>query len=393
MSSRRHDIAIAGGGLAGGLIALALTRARPDLSVVLVEEGEVLGGNHRWSWFESDLDAQGNALLATMRKTSWDGGYDVAFPGLVRHLSTPYVSLASADFDAALRRELPAEVIRCRAAIAGLDAQGIHLASGEDIPARAVIDCRGFEPTTHLNGGWQVFMGRHMRTPRPHGITRPLIMDARVEQVGGYRFVYVLPLGVDEVFIEDTYYADSPVLDRRVLGARIEAYCGSHRLEGQVLGNETGVLPVITGGNFAAWQAEGRIPGVARAGTRALLCHPLTSYSLPQAIETALAVAADADLPGEQMAAMLESRAAAHWRRTGFYRMLGRMLFDAGEADSRYRVFRRFYGLSQPLVERFYAARSSLFDKARVLCGVPPVPVGEAIGAILGQGRQLEMSA
>ena len=69
--------------------------------------------NHRWSWFESDLDAQGNALLATMRKTSWDGGYDVAFPGLVRHLSTPYVSLASADFDAALRRELPAEVIRC----------------------------------------------------------------------------------------------------------------------------------------------------------------------------------------------------------------------------------------------------------------------------------------
>jgi len=145
MSSRRHDIAIAGGGLAGGLIALALTRARPDLSVVLVEEGEVLGGNHRWSWFESDLDAQGNALLATMRKTSWDGGYDVAFPGLVRHLSTPYVSLASADFDAALRRELPAEVIRCRAAIAGLDAQGIHLKSGEDIPARAVIDCRGFE--------------------------------------------------------------------------------------------------------------------------------------------------------------------------------------------------------------------------------------------------------
>ena len=40
---------------------------------------------------------------------------------------------------------------------------------------------------------------------------------------------------------------------------------------------------------------------------------------------------------------MIEERARAHWRRTGFYRRLGRMLFGAGSADERYKVFERFY--------------------------------------------------
>ncbi len=67
-------------GLAGGLIALALRRARPELSVVLIEQDEVLGGNHRWSWFATDLPDGGEALLAPFRKTEW-AGYDVRFPG------------------------------------------------------------------------------------------------------------------------------------------------------------------------------------------------------------------------------------------------------------------------------------------------------------------------
>ena len=63
----RADIAIIGGGLAGGLIALALRRADPSLTVLLVEAEETLGGNHRWSWFESDLPEGGEALLAPFR--------------------------------------------------------------------------------------------------------------------------------------------------------------------------------------------------------------------------------------------------------------------------------------------------------------------------------------
>jgi lycopene beta-cyclase len=52
------DLAILGGGLAGGLIALALRARRPDLRLVLVEGAETCGGNHIWSFFDSDVDTQ-----------------------------------------------------------------------------------------------------------------------------------------------------------------------------------------------------------------------------------------------------------------------------------------------------------------------------------------------
>jgi lycopene beta-cyclase len=224
---------------------------------------------------------------------------------------------------------------------------------------------------------------------RPHRVKRPVIMDATVEQLGGYRFVYVLPIGSHEIFVEDTYYADTPELDRSALSSRIDSYCNQHGWHGEILGSETGVLPVITGGSFARFQAEHRIPGVSCAGVRGGFTHPLTSYSLPLAVEIALLIARDADLPGEQLAAILESRARSHWNRTRFYRTLGSMLFGAAKPEQRYKIFERFYRLPQPLIERFYSARSTRFDRMRVLCGRPPVPLGGALAALTRSGKPM----
>lgn len=373
---------IAGGGLAGGLIALAVARARPDLTLRLVEGGASLGGNHRWSWFASDLSPAANALLQPIRTTCWDLGNAVFFPSHSRQLSTPYRSIASADFASALERELAPQTLVLGRQVAALDARGVTLASGERISARSVIDARGFVPSAHLTGGWQVFMGRHLRTERPHGLTRPVIMDASVEQLGGYRFVYVLPLGVHELFVEDTYYQDTPALDRASLSTQIDRYCQQNGWAGMILGSETGVLPVITGGDPVRYLAEQSTPGVALAGGRGLLVHPLTSYTLPFAAQTALAIAADADLPGDQLAAKLLARSKGHWRAMGFYRLLGSMLFGAAEPDRRAAIFERFYRLPEPLVERFYSGRSTLADKARILIGRPPVPLHRAARAL-----------
>ena len=391
--SNAVDLAIVGGGLAGGLIALAVQRAQPRLSLALIEAGESFGGNHRWSWFESDLGIEAEALLSCFAQKTWSGGHSVSFPGFERHLAANYRSLASGDFDSVLRRLLPQQAIRTRSRVAALDAGGVTLESGERITARAVIDCRDFAPTPHLTGGWQVFVGHHIRTARPHGLAAPIIMDADVAQHGAYRFVYSLPLAEDEVFVEDTYYTDDPVLDRQALAGRIAAYCEERGWAGKVIGEEAGVLPVVTGGDAPAHRAALALPGVALAGARGLFAHPLTSYTLPFAAENALAIARAVGMPGPALAALIDARAAAHWRATRYYRDLGRMLFQAAEPDARWRIFARFYSLPEPLIERFYSGRSTTWDKLRVLTGRPPVPIHRGLAALLGKGAPLVQEA
>ena len=403
--AKQFDCVIVGGGLAGGLIALALHRARPTMRLALVEAGRTIGGNHRWSWFESDLCEDGRALLSGFRKTDWDDGYDVVFPEYRRTLATGYRSMASSDFHEGLMRALPEEALYLGRKAVSLDAHGVDLAAPEfgepeRLEARCVIDCRSFAPSPHLRGGWQVFLGRHMRFAEPHAVSRPVIMDATVDQLaphgngGAYRFVYVLPLGVHDVFVEDTYYADEPDLDRSALSGRIDRYANAQGWRhAEIVGHEAGVLPVLTGGDFSAYQNSIRIPGVAVAGARGGFTHPLTSYTMCIAVENALAVAREADLTGEQLAAMFESRARRHWRRTAYYRLLAKMLFLAAKPERRVEVFQRFYRLKRGLIERFYAARSGPFDKLRVLAGRPPVPVPAAIAAIFKRGTPLKPEA
>lgn len=382
-------MAIVGGGLAGGLTALAVHRAHPDLSLAVFEAGDCFGGNHRWSWFKNDIEDAARGLLVGFVKTDWAGGYDVRFPAYSRTLKSTYRSMASRDFDAHLRRELPQDALQLRTRVAGLREDGIVLEDGTGIEAGIVVDCRDFEPTAHLRGGWQVFMGRHIRTPAPHEVAHPIVMDAAVTQHGAYRFVYTLPLSDTELFVEDTYYADSPVLDREALSARIDEYCASQGWHGETIGSETGVLPVITGGDFRAYRRDLGMAGVVRAGARGGFVHPLTSYTLPFAASNAIAIAHNARLPGRELAELMEARAKEHWKATAFYRHLGRMLFLGAAPEERYRIFERFYTLREPLIERLYSGQSTWRDKARILTGKPPIPIQDGLIALLGKSAPL----
>ncbi len=402
MNDSQFDCAIVGGGLAGGLIALALHRARPGFRIALIEAGRTIGGNHRWSWFDSDLSEEGRALLAGFRQTRWDAGYDVQFPKYRRTLDTAYRSMASSDFHEGLMRELPDGTVMLGRKATALDARGVDLGStdfgkAERIEARTVIDCRSFQPSEHLRGGWQVFLGRHMRLDEAHGVERPVIMDAAVDQLAphgngsSYRFVYVLPLGAHDVFVEDTYYADDPRLDRSALSGRIDQYVREQGWrDPEIVGHEAGVLPVLTGGDFDAYRRQIEIEGVAVAGARGGFTHPLTSYTMCIAVENALVAAREADLTGPQLAALFASRARSHWKRTAYYRLLARFLFFAAKPEKRVKVFQRFYRLRRGLIERFYAARSNPFDKLRVLWGEPPVPIPAAIAAMFKSGEPLK---
>lgn len=395
-----HDVIIVGGGLAGGLIALALHRHAPDCRFLVIEAGRSFGGHHRWSWFETDIRPKARTLMAGFDLNGWDEGYDITFPRLGRTLPTSYRSLASAEFHAKLIAELPAECVMLETKAASLDADGVKLADGTRLVAKRVIDCRPFKPSKALSGGWQVFLGQQFRCETPHGLTRPIIMDASVDQLAphgngaAYRFVYVLPLSPTDVFIEDTYYADQPKMDADVLKGRVAEYAHRNGWKGEVVDQEAGILPVISGGDINAALAEVAIPGVALAGARGGFSHPLTSYTLPFAVDNALAIAhliaSNPALTGEELADFCKRRSKRHWRTTAYYRMLSRMLFEAAEPDKRVVVFEHFYALQGKLVERFYAGRSTWPDRLRILTGKPPVAIPRAIRALFSSGKPLD---
>ncbi|MES2337053.1 MAG: lycopene beta-cyclase CrtY [Pseudomonadota bacterium] len=378
------DVAIVGGGLSGGLIALALTARRPDLRVVIVDRGESLGGNHIWSFFGSDIDRANRDLVIPLVAHVWQG-YDVAFPARRRTLPANYYSVTNEKLDSAVHAALPPERILTGRKVLAASATAVVLADGDRIEAGGVIDCRGPADLSALELGWQKFLGRELVLKRGHGVERPVVMDATVDQFDGYRFVYTLPFARERMFVEDTYYSDTPDLDRDLLGSRIETYAAAKGWKVKsVAREESGSLGVVIGGDFERYWASGG-KGLAKAGVRAGLFHPTTGYSLPDAVRTAALIAAQRDLSGAALADLTHDHARAAWKARGFYRMLDAMLFRAAEPAERYRVLERFYGLDPRLIARFYAARSTLGDKARVLMGRPPVPIGRAISAIRGK--------
>jgi lycopene beta-cyclase len=389
----KADVVLVGGGLANGLIALRLRRLRPGIELVLLEKDGALGGRHTWSFHAGDVTPAQREWLAPLVVHSWPR-QEVRFPSRTRDLHQGYASLTSSRF-----REVVGEAVgrgvRVGVEVREVRPHEVRLADGTGIAAGAVIDGRGDSGGGHLELGFQKFLGRTLALDADHGLPGPILMDATVPQKDGFRFLYTLPFSDRRVLVEDTRYSDTPGLQREEMRGEIEAYA---RAQGwRVAGveddeEEEGSLPIVLSGDIDAfWDASG--PGVPRSGMRAALFHPTTGYSLPEAAGLADAIAAAPDLHSPALYALTRARSREAWRRGHFFRLLNRMLYRAAEPAERYRVLEHFYRLPGPLIARFYAGRLTWWDRARVLSGRPPVPVGRALRAMWTSGARRDAVA
>lgn len=368
------DYALVGGGLQNGLCALALRAAQPAARIALIERGARLGGNHTWCFHSGDLPASAQAWVSPLIVHRWPS-HDVAFPGHRRHLESEYACISTERFHDVVSAALPAPHHHL---LLEHDAESVEsarvtvrpLRPGDGAPieisAGAVIDARG--PDRHAfdgRAGFQKFVGLEIRCAAPHHVVAPILMDATVAQLDGFRFFYVLPLAPDRLLVEDTYFSDTAYLDVATIRERIFEYLAAQGLVcSEILREETGVLPL-------PWHMDLDEPATPLvAGYQGGWFHPVTGYSFPVALRVAQAIAATPAqrLPGPALLAL--------WRRHAgqlrFAFRLNWMLFRWFAPEQRFNVLERFYRLPMRTIRNFYAFDLSTLDRARILVGRPP---------------------
>ena len=373
VSEKAADMIIVGAGLSGLLTAWRCLDVNPDLTVMVIEASDKIAGDHTWSFNLTDVAPDLRDWIKPFIAYQWDS-YDAKFPKRERTLDITYCTGNSETLRACVQPHIESGrlQVRLKTRVTELQSDSVTLESGQKLTANCVLDARGFEPNENVFLGYQKFVGRTIRTKKPHGLKRPIIMDATVEQLGGYRFVYCLPFTEHEVLVEDTYYTDGPELSENEVTARIDDYInakgwGEHELVRQ----EKGVLPITLA-------VDGVIDNNTKIGIGAGLYHAVTGYSFPDALK----IADNMSLYGPDFAfieKIIRISQSGHLQEETFLRLLNRMLFRAAKPEERYTVLQRFYGLNQGLIERFYAGQLKWYDKVRILIGKPPVPVSKAL--------------
>ena len=374
-----YDLILVGAGLANTLIALRLKAKQPHLSLLLIEADDQPLGNHTWSFHRGDLTDSQFAWIQPYISYRWSG-YDVRFPKLCRTLVGGYFTLTSEQLALQLSESLGGQIMT-GTAVKGLSEHSVKLEDGREIFAHAVIDGRGFRADESMAIGVQAFVGQVWQLETPHGLTRPILMDATVDQQQGYRFVYTLPLTEDQLLIEDTHYIDHADLSVERGRNNIQQYAAQQGWSlTTLLREERGNLPITLAGKFKRFWS--RQP-LAASGLRGSLYHATTGYSLPHAVALADKIADISCMTSPCLRLLTYQFSRQSWRKQRFFRLLNRMLFLAGPATQRWQVMQRFYHLKAPLITRFYAGQLTPWDKLRLVSGKPPVPVIAAIKAII----------
>lgn len=356
---RRKGLLIAGGGFAGALAALAMARLRPDVPLLLVEEQARFGGGAGGLLHLGDrLAPAARDLLAPLVTQAWDG-YFTAFPGGSRKRRAAIAEARSEQLHAEIVRTLRADQYRLNARVVAVREDSILLHGGEELRAEGAIDARGAANLSLLDHGWRVETRVALDLDAPHGLDRPVLVDATVAG----RFHGVTPEGPARLILSDWDFGPAAEPDPEA-PARLAAYAARRGWTGRPGAAATRARPVPTGGDFGGfWRIGGA--RVAKLGMRGGFFHPVTGWTLADAADTALLLAAQRDFTGAALHDAFAAEAAARWKRRAPLRAVGAALL-AADHDGRRAMLERVFGLGGGTLAAFLTGDPGLIDRRRL---------------------------
>lgn len=339
---------------------LALLSKWPTLDLRLVRSPETGAASRTWCFHEGDLRPSTLGWLKPLITKEWQG-YDVTFPAHQRSVESKYFAIASDAFFPQTDELLASNFATQRRT----DADFTIFTTGWP-KLRADSEC-----------GWQKFVGLDVTIEKPHGLSRPILMDATVEQTDGFRFVYCLPWSPTSLLIEDTYYSDTPELEFEATKSEVLKYAKTMSWKvASIDRTESGSLPLAFSSNSAS-EAAGDVKSVS-LGAASGLAHPVTGYTTSILFRQIEALSGVASPTADLFLKAVRRENGEIEKSFSYLYLLNRMMFRASEPGRRYKVLERFYTLSPELISRFYACNLTAADRARILVGRPPVPILKA---------------
>ena len=374
---------ILGAGCAGLSACVALLEAGFTGSILLADARREYLDDRTWCFW--DVEPTPFTHLA---RASWDSWGVRAGTDTVRASAptTPYVCIAATDFYSFALESIadrPNVELRLGERVSKVEEVGdlVHVTASEgQIFARQVVDSRGLMPSSAsgadaaAHSTWipQQFVGLHIvATTAVFDPSDCRLMDFGVDQSGGLRFMYVLPVSPFEALIENVYMAET-LLDRLGHRREIDAYLNSEfgldEAQYHVLGEERGCIP-MTDQRFVS-RVSARITrlGMAGGATR-----PSTGYTF-LGIQRSCQILVDRLVGGapdarEPNCSLLDAV---------FLRFL------ADDPRRAPQVFAMLFGrVATPSLVRFLSERSGLRDHIRLILALPKLPFLRSAAKVL----------
>jgi len=361
--SRRNGILIAGGGLAACMAALAVKRLRPDVPLLVVEEGKSFGGAGYRSFADAELGPEGAALIGPLAVERWPGFY-VAFPGFSRKLKSEWAGFSADDLHRAMVETLAPKQYRLGTKVVAVREDALVLDGGETIKAEGAIDARGAASLSTLDLVYEARLERDYLLRAPHRVDRPVLIDATVDQAGGLRFMQCVPLSESRLIVADICVSERGQPDDQA-GARLDSYLAARGWrKRRVAAEYARVRPLPIGGDFAAfWRLGGA--RVAKLGLRGGFVNPATGRTIADAVANAGLLAEQSDFSGAALHDLFEAEAKAAWKKREPLRAIPAALAEA-KPEERRSAIERIYRLDPGVIARLQSDQLGLIDRMRL---------------------------